>query len=26
VWGATATMLRHLLGMALGLDVRIDHR
>ena len=26
VWGATAAMLRHLLGMALGLDVRIDHR
>ena len=26
VWGATASMLRHLLGMALGLGVRIDHR
>jgi hypothetical protein len=26
VWGATAAMLRHLLGMALGLGVRIDHR
>jgi 8-oxo-dGTP pyrophosphatase MutT (NUDIX family) len=25
VWGATAAMLRHLLGMALGLDVGIDH-
>lgn len=26
VWGATAAMLRHLLGMALGLGTRIDHR
>ena len=26
VWGATAAMLRHLLGTALGLGVRIDHR
>jgi 8-oxo-dGTP pyrophosphatase MutT (NUDIX family) len=26
VWGATAAMLRHLLGLALGLDVGIDHR
>jgi hypothetical protein len=26
VWGATAAMLRHLLGLALGLDTGIDHR
>ena len=26
VWGATAAMLRHLLGTALGLDTAIDHR
>lgn len=26
VWGATAAMLRHLLGQALGLGTRIDHR
>jgi 8-oxo-dGTP pyrophosphatase MutT (NUDIX family) len=26
VWGATAAMLRHLLGLALGLDTAIDHR
>lgn len=25
VWGATAAMLRHLLGIALGLDTGIDH-
>jgi 8-oxo-dGTP pyrophosphatase MutT (NUDIX family) len=25
IWGATAAMLRHLLGLALGLDVGIDH-
>jgi len=26
VWGATAAMLRHLLGAALGLGTAIDHR
>jgi 8-oxo-dGTP pyrophosphatase MutT (NUDIX family) len=26
VWGATAAMLRHLLGLALGLGTGIDHR
>jgi 8-oxo-dGTP pyrophosphatase MutT (NUDIX family) len=26
VWGATAAMLRHLLGTAFGLDTAIDHR
>jgi hypothetical protein len=26
VWGATAAMLRHLLGTALGLGTAIDHR